>query len=515
VRLPLGLASLLSGLPRRALQLGRGGGPPPNPMQTPLVTLGCDDALSAEDLTQGVSILGATGSAKTSSSGATLARSMLNSGFGGIVLCAKSSEFELWQGYARDTGREADVARFAPDERWRYNLLDFEYTRPSRGGGLALNIAALLLEGMELAGRGKNSGGGDSYWKDALAEQVTSQVDLVSLATGTVRLSDMLLVLQTAAQSREEVHSREWMESSACFAMLLAAGKAARERGTLEDYSITENHWLRTFPELASRTRSIIVSSFTALVSPMLRNPMRELFSTTTNITPQACEQGAIIVLDLPVKDFGAVGTFAQVLWKLSAQKTWEQRDVAKSPVPLFLWADEAPYFVGGTSDLAFTATARSSRVCTVFISQSLPAYYAALGKDHEGKEKADALLANLTTKIWHANADVTTNENASQTIGQTWQMRAGSNTGYSATTSQQGAGTVDTVTSVNASDSRGSSFQEQLTPRVLPVEFTALRQGGFINGFEADAILFKPGRVFRATGTNYIRVTFKQSGGQ
>ena len=87
--------------------------------------------------------------------------------------------------------------------------------------------------------------------------------------------------------------------------------------------------------------------------------------------------------------------------------------------------------------------------------------------------------------------------------------MRSGANRGFSSNTSQ-GGGDGDTTTSINYSDNTGSSLSEQLSFQVLPQEFTTLRQGG--PSKEVDAIVFKPGRVWRGSGTNFIRVTFRQS---
>jgi hypothetical protein len=238
---------------------------------------------------------------------------------------------------------------------------------------------------------------------------------------------------------------------------------------------------------------------------------MRELFCADTTIDPTACERGAVLVIDLPVKLYGACGVFAQTLWKMSFQKAMEQRDIAKSPVPVFLWADEAQYFVS-SYDPQFLATARSARVATVYLTQNLPSLYEALGKDHTGHDKADALLGNFTTRIWHANGDVVTNEHAAKTISQTWQMRQGATQGYSSNMSQQGGSlNIDTTTSVNYSDNQGVSLSEQIAYRVLPVEFSQLRTGGPRNHMLVDGIIFKPGRIFNATGTNFMRVTFKQ----
>jgi type IV secretory pathway TraG/TraD family ATPase VirD4 len=464
----------------------------------------------------GTLVLGASGVGKTTATGAAvLCDGFLRAGYGGICLCAKPGEFELVERYARRWNRLNDVVRFSPEEveRWRFNPLEFEVKRATRGAGLVTNIVTLLLQACEAGGRGKNTGGGsDTFWQDALTELLTASVDLVMRATGTVRLDDVYRVIQSAPHSRDDVHAENstWRRESECFRMLLQAGKNATSDAARGDYDLTENYWLSTFPQISEKTRGIIVSSFTALVSGMLRSPMRELFCVDTTIDPTACERGAILVIDLPVKLFGAVGAFAQVLWKMSAQKCWEQRDVRKSPVPIFLWADECQYFVS-SYDAQFLATARSSRVCTVYLTQNLPTLYDALGRDHAARDKVDSLIGNLPTKIWHANGDPVTNEHAAKTIAQTWQLRQSSNQGYSTNMSQNGGSPSDVTTTVNYSDNTGVSASEQLAYQVLPQEFTMLRTGGPRHNLLVDGIIFKPGRVWNASGTNFMRVTFKQ----
>jgi hypothetical protein len=188
-----------------------------------------------------------------------------------------------------------------------------------------------------------------------------------------------------------------------------------------------------------------------------------------------------------------------------------EQRDISKSPVPVFLWIDECQFFVS-SYDTSFAATARSARVCTTMLSQNLPGLYDALGKDKGGEHKADALLGNLTTKIWHSNADRVTNQYAADTIAQTWQLKRSANQGSSSNMTQSaGDLTRDTTTNVNLSENSGSSTQEQMAFQIEPQQFTALRTGGPRNGLEVDGIVFKPGREWNATGKNFMRVIFKQ----
>ena len=122
-------------------------------------------------------------------------------------------------------------------------------------------------------------------------------------------------------------------------------------------------------------------------------------------------ERGTILVIDLPVKEFGEVGLFSQVLWKIAFQRAMERRSLKGSPRPVFLWADEAQYFVTSPNDMQFQTTCRSAGVATVFLSQNVSNFYAALGNGERGKAEADSIFANLNTKIFHANGDPVTNE--------------------------------------------------------------------------------------------------------
>src|SRR5262245_54939071 len=71
-----------------------------------------EDAWTIDDATKGISIMGGTGSGKTTASGKTLAHEFLNEGWGGLVLCAKSDEAGLWYEYCKKTNRLKDLIIF-------------------------------------------------------------------------------------------------------------------------------------------------------------------------------------------------------------------------------------------------------------------------------------------------------------------------------------------------------------------------------------------------------------------
>src|SRR5205814_2119261 len=98
----------------------------------------------------------------------------------------------------------------------------------------------------------------------------------------------------------------------------------------------------------------------------------------------------------------GTVGQLCQVLFKFLFQRSSERRDPSRHGVPAFLWADEAQLFAT-SHDAIFQGTARSARVATVYLTQSLPGYHAAIGAGGNGQAFVHALTANLATKIFHA----------------------------------------------------------------------------------------------------------------
>jgi len=518
--LPSSIAWLES-IPRRVRgAFGRGGGTPPckplsgDPLDYALLPLGDRDVFRLRDaLDGGVAIWGASGAGKTSSSGAALAKAYLSCNFGGLVTTSKPDERSLWERYARETGRSDDLIIVSPQNSHRFNFLEWQWTLPAdAGGGLVENVVQLFMLAMEVGGE-RQDAGPDPYWQRSIKQMLRNAIQLAGLATGTIRLADLLAIIRSAPKSIEEVRAEEssWRRDSFCFQKLLEASRKLTTEAERLDYDGMEAYWLSEFPDLAPKTRSIIVQGFTSLVDPFTRSPLRELFCTTTTFRPEDAQRGKIILLDLPVKEWADVGRFAQVLFKVCFQKATERRDIGKSPVPVFLFADEAQLFLTSYDEL-FLQTARSSRACTVYLTQNLPNVYSALGGHQKAQHQADSILGNLSTHIYHANGDANTNEYAARRIAQTWQLKTGANQGYSSNTSQSGGSlNADTATTANYSDNSGTSVSEQLAYQVLPQEFTMLRTGGPHNNLLVDGILHKPGRVWNATGTNYIRVTFKQ----
>lgn len=463
---------------------------------TPVREWGNGQAFRITDALTGVCVFGATGSGKTSGIAKHLALGYLANDFGGLVLCAKKEECQQWQQWARDTGREADLVLVNGSGQARFNFLDWEAARAGEGGGLTINIVALLDEiaGAIAGSAGKDEGGGDNkFFDDALHHLLTNLVDLPIFAGLPVSLPLLRSIVTTAPTTLKDLQDPDWQKTSTCAAIIAEAeqklSKATpEERQDLEE---CKNYWLREFPVLSEKTRSIIVLSFSMLVRPFITRPLRRLFSTDTNVRPEDAFAGKIIIIDLPVQEFRLAGRVANLAWKYCFQVAVMRRMQPKNAFlrPVFLWADEAQNFVSDF-DAEYQAVARSAGGCTVYLTQNRESYRRVLGND----DSVDALLGNLQAKFFCQNSG-DTNEWAAKLLGERWVQVAST----SANRNEQGAG--------------GSvSRSEQRRYFVEPSRFTTLKRGGDVNAFLVECIVYKGGHLFE-DGQPFRLLTFNQRG--
>ena len=355
------------------------------------------------DACEGVQIFGGIGSGKTSGSGAALARAYLRAGFGGLVLCAKKDELDTWKQYARETGREDSLLVFDTSGKFCFPFLQYEVEREGEGAGYTENIVRLFMTVHEAIGRSKGTAG-DPYWTNAMQQLMRNAVDLCLIATGKISVPLLYDIVRTAPQSVEERDSDAWREKSLCWQMLMQGHAKELDQWAQFDFDSTASFWLDEYPNISPKTRSGIVSMFTTTTDNFLRRPFRQLFSEPPAIPdaiayPELTHHGVVIVMHLPVKEFGDAGRAAQIVFKYMWQQSTERRDIKQNPRPVFLWVDEAQNFAT-EYDMQFQATARASRACTVYLTQNLPNYYAEMGGEGS-RHRVNSLVGNLQTKIW------------------------------------------------------------------------------------------------------------------
>lgn len=479
--------------------------------QTVIRDWGNGYAFHLSDALTGVIVFGATGSGKTSGPAKHLAYGYLAAGFGGVVMATKKEECRQWQEWAAATGRTDDLIIINAKGDWRFNFLEWEASRPEEGGGMSINLVNILCElALAIAGQAEGAAGDNKFWEDGLRHMLTNLVDLILLAGLQVTLPLLRSILISAAYSPEQVVDADWQKTSTCAATISEADSATKQADSQirADYEETRDYWLVEFPNLTEKTRSIITLMVSILVRPLVTRPLRQLFSSDTNIRPEDTFNGKIICVNLAVQEFGLVGRIANLAWKYCFQvavlRRMQPADRQSFLRPVFLWADEAQNFVS-KFDSEYQAVARSAGGCTVYLTQNIESLRRVLKNNYA----VDSLLGNLQTLFFCANTGPT-NEWAAKLLGERWVKVTSTNVGQS-----RNDGGLPTIQphGINGGFNSGLSRSEQRRYFVEPASFTILRRGGPQYNFLVDAIVYNGGHQYQTGGEllPYIKLTFNQ----
>jgi type IV secretory pathway TraG/TraD family ATPase VirD4 len=406
----------------------------------PLFSWSQQDHFTLRNAVESVAIFGELGAAKTTGSAAWILLKYLEIGMGGLVCCVKPGDRELIEAYAKQTGRSDSLIVVSPHNKWRCNLIRYALKRPGAVGSRVEQIVSLLMTIVEAAERGERASvGQDKFWQRSLRQILRNGLEICIAAGGEVTMQMLHEVITSAPRSHAEVHNPQWQKESSCYRLIEEAEARAKSERDQADFELAARYFLREFPDMPNDTRGSILATYGVMADVLLRGHMADLFDGETNFVPELSFDGAIIVLDLPIKVYGQAGIYVQsaftYLWQVAA----EQRDVKKSPRPCFWFVDEAHELVCEYTP-EFLATARSARIATVLISQNKPNYLAAMGGE-AGRHRVEAFLGNMGTKIFHANGDPETNRWASDMISEEIQTRNNWSGGIESGAGRGGAG--------------------------------------------------------------------------
>ncbi|MEM7398089.1 MAG: TraM recognition domain-containing protein [Pseudomonadota bacterium] len=468
------------------------------------------DAYTIRDSFAGTMCFGASGAGKTSGFAACTLRSFLAAGYGICAMTCRPGDADELVAYARAAGREGDVVRFGPGHPHVFDVLHDEYEQSGSDAAMVENIVALLSTLGEVGRRGLSGGGQESepYWRAAGNQLSRNVISLLALAEGRVSIPAIYKAVTSAPTSFEQIKSEEWRKQSFCYRMLQQADKKERTPEQDADFRLVTDYFLQEIPALSDKTRSVIFSTLTSLIDQLNRGVLRSLFSGTTTITPRAVEDGAILILDIPLKRYGAIGQLGQVLFRKAFMRSIERRRIDDDARPVTLWADEAQFFLT-EDDFLFATTCRGARVANVMLTQSLPNIVAALGAGEQGRAQAASLVANFATKVFCAQADAETNQFAAGLIGRSRQYLSSGNS------SRSSQDWMDAFLGMGGNEQQSGGFQEGWEYEFQPHAFSDLRTGGPDNDWEIDAIVFRNGKRFAAGGKSWLKVTFKQDAGK
>ena len=472
-------------------------------LDNPLVWLSRDDSLTVRDFCESIFVTGGVGAGKTSGSGSHFATAMLRAGFGALVLCAKREDRPLWERYLARTGRLQDLIVVSGEASCPYycNLVAYEYAQGAADKRSIDNIVHLLDVLMELIQQGnqrQSGGGGDSAFFQQSGTQLThSGLQIVASATGRIQLEDLMKLIQSAPERHEWVQNEAWQKSSYCYQLIERAKNSSRTPLAQRAFDMAARYWLDTFPGITERTRSGIVMTVTSAIDKLLRGVLYERFFSKTTFVPDLASQGAVILLDFNLRDYGEIGRITQVLFKYVFQRAMERRIITERTRPVVIWTDEAQCFLV-SADTQFLTMSRSSRCSMFMLTQNISNLHLYLGGDQKAQHATDSLAACAGTKIFHANQGPT-NEWASGLIGREWQTR------YSFQ-----SGRADFPVPLPGSGNHSTGTSDHFEFILPPAAFTQLKKGGPPD-WETEAIVIQNGRIWQTNGQPFLKVAFPQ----
>lgn len=445
---------------------------------------------------EGLQIFGGIGSGKTSGSGRTIAIQYLRCQFGGLVLTVKNDERKLWEEYCKEANRLDDLIIVSPDSIQRFNFINYEMNRKGRGKGLTDSLVHVLQTVINVDKQNEASSN-DTFWQNALSMLMYAVIDLCQLAYDKVTLDTIIAIAQSIPKNTDALKKPSLYRTA--FGQAMLAIREKRNEAKLSDkefrlYKNTEDYIINNYIGLAEKTRTTIEQYFLGTLASLHRDPVFSLFCSNDKDTfsPEDCLDGKIILLDIPVKEFDKVGRNIQILFKYIWQRSMERRKHDALFRPVFLWADEAQNFIH-EHDITYQATARSQRICTVYLTQNLPNYYNQIGSK-QAENQIASFLGTMGTKIFHANVDKKTNEYAADLIGKDFipLNLAGS-------------------TMNNGNSSFSDNESKPLHYIVPPERFAFLRTGGVLNDYTVDAIIHCQNPPWAVEDISYHLASFTQ----
>lgn len=496
-------------------------------LDTPLIRFGDESEATAftyRTSFNSVAVFGNTGSGKTSGVLAKLMSVYMQHGYGMLLLTSKPDDAEIYKRYAKQYGREQDIVEIKPGGKHAFNFMHYESTAKSELS-FARSLQDVLNVVIQATEDRDDANDRDPFFRKSLQSLIKETIQLLLLAYNEVTIPELYAVAQStprekgadekssndetafdkamkAAKDNVRFQLESWRQSIGDdYIQSLSDDEYQNQRDeAVPNYRVLKmvtNFFMVDLYNISIKTRGIILLSFTSFLSRLLDDPIYSLFcNKPSTCTPESCiEKGAIIIVNLPVSLYDAIGQEVQIMMKYIFQKAWQRRDLKKNGRPLAIIADEAQQFLH-PKDATQLATSRSSRISTLYLSQNKPSFYANVSGDGKKAEaKIDALLSLLSTKIFLCNGCVDTNLWASRLIGE----------GY----------TEDVSTSANygKDPSFGESSQFILEHMVRPEDFSKLRCGGEPD-FKVEGYIHMQGVQF-SNGFNHKKIKFTQAKNQ
>ncbi|MGD9689528.1 MAG: type IV secretory system conjugative DNA transfer family protein [Phycisphaerales bacterium] len=479
----------------------------PWPLSMPILAWNEEEVFRLADAVCGVQVFGTTGSGKSTGSVAALLRAYLRNQFGMMLLTVKPDDAATYRRLCAEAGRSADVVMLGPLHDASFNFIS---EAALGSAGLIGNLTAMLSTVSRIALGGEHGGGREDgrFWMLMESRLLTCCAELLIRAGEPVTTLGLERLVTGIPADREQVADGGWRERSFVYACLREAELDVSGPDDETEFRRLCDYFLLELATLSSRTKSTVQASATALLDMFNRPVIRKLLSAPQpSFDMSMLQRGKILIVDCPVLVHQSMGRLVQLVLKHCFQLAQSRRDVRASPRPVALVVDESHLLTDLEHDAAFQTTARGTRTCTVYATQSISNYLGEHGDGSAAVEaRVHALLTNLACHLFHQTTDTKTVEYAQALFGKRRQllMNGGMN-------QRQDDWASAALGFGGPPPGRSAGFSEHVDWMVQASDFLDLARGGPDFGWTIEALLYQGGKTFPATNRPFLPVRFAQ----
>lgn len=478
--------------------------PPSNwPLSMPLLSWHEHEHFRLADAFCGIQGWGATGSGKSAGLIATVNRAYMANGFGMLCHTVKPEDTESFLACARETGRLDDVVLLGPSHPATFNFMK----EVAQGGaGLVGNLTALLttISAMALGGADRGERDGGSFWAKMDHRLISAGVLLLMLSGEPVTTLNLERLITSMPTNREQVGDPVWASRSYLHACLRSAEARINSPDDREDVRRLADYFLALMADLADKTRGTVQTSVTSTLDLFNGREARRLLSSSEpSFEMSMLQHGKILVVAMPVMEYGPVARLIQMVLKFCFQLCQNRRDVNQNPRPVALICDESQALVDLEHDAQFLCTARSTRTCVVYCTQSLSNY---LG-EHGGAQvepRVHAMISNCQCQLFNQTTCTKTVDYCQNLLGKRKQLL------MSAGTQRQDDQWVGAALGIYGGSGSNAGFSEHIDFFIQADDLHNLAKGGPPH-WTIDALLYMAGKTFSSTGKPFLPVRFHQ----
>lgn len=308
------------------------------------------------DFMNGIMAIADKGTGKTTLA-RTLYRAMLREGYGGLVLCVKSSQIGEFLASAKAEGRENDCLVLAAGGPHAFNPLEGE-TNPNEAAALVGELAEVLAE--KVKGGGEN----DAFWRSQLAIILKNLFTLCWFAHRRLDVTLAAELFDDRANHVAEISDPGWQETSRLASAMRSAGKSQDDINA----RLAVEYFQKTYPAHGDRLQGSLAATVGSVFDYLRRPPLREMFSGESTFSmDDLLARRKVAIVGLPALD-SMDGRIANCLMQFCFCRA-ATRNLCNNPT--FIAADECQELVN-REFMRKLAVMREFKVATILLTQNI-----------------------------------------------------------------------------------------------------------------------------------------------